>query len=61
MSFTLKVRYRDAAVFFGRRFLSPITGEPKGVIAGYVTENEGNRCARERAFNVKIIPVDSIK
>ena len=42
--FTLKVRYRDAAGFFGRRS-----------IAGYVTENEGNRCARERAFNVKII------
>ena len=42
MSFTLKVRYRDAAIFFGRRN-----------IAGYVTENEGNRCAREHAFNVK--------
>ena len=25
------------------------------------TENEGNRCARERAFNVKITPADSIK
>ena len=50
MSFTLKVRYRDAAVFLGRRS-----------IAGYVTENEGNRCARERAFNVKIISFDSIK
>ena len=49
MSFTLKVRYRDAAVFFGRRN-----------IAGYVTENEGNRCARERAFNVKIAPADRI-
>jgi len=48
--FTLKVRYRDAAVFFGRRS-----------IAGYVTENEGNRCARERAFNVKIASADSIK
>ena len=50
MSFTLKVRYRDAAIFFGR-----------WNIAGYVTENEGNRCARERAFNVKIAPAESIK
>ena len=50
MSFTLKVRYRDAAVFFGRRN-----------IAGYVTETGGNRCARERAFNVKIAPADRIK
>ena len=50
MSFTLKVLYRDAAVFFGRRN-----------IAGYVTENEGNRCARERAFNVKTVPANSIK
>ena len=50
MSFTLKVRYRDAAVFFGRRN-----------IAGYVTENEANRCARERAFNVKIATADRIK
>ena len=47
MSFTLKVRYRDAAVFFGR-----------WNIAGYVTENEGYRCARERAFNVEIAPAD---
>ena len=61
MSFTLKVRYRDAAVFFGRRFLSPDNGGTEGGIAGYVTENEGNRCARERAFNVKIAPIDSIK
>ena len=61
MSFTLKVRCRDAAVFFGEGFCPPITGESKGVIAGYVTENEGNRCARERAFNVKIAPIDSIK
>ena len=61
MSFTLKVRYRDAAVFFGEDFCPPITGEPKGGIAGYVTENEGNRCARERAFNVEIISFDSIK
>ena len=60
MSFTLKVRYRDAAVFFDEDFCPPITGEPKGVIAGYVTENEGNRCARERAFNVKIAPADRI-
>ena len=60
MSFTLKVRYRDAAVFFGEDFGPPITGEPKGVIAGYVTENGGNRCARERAFNVKIAPADRI-
>ena len=45
----------------GEGFCPPITGEPKGVIAGYVTEYEGNRCARERAFNVKIAPVDSIK
>ncbi len=57
--FTLKVRYRDAAV--GEGFCPPTTGEPKGVIAGYVTENEGNRCARERAFNVKIASADSIK
>ena len=61
MSFTLKVRYRDAAIFFDEDFCPPITGEPKGGIAGYVTENEGNRCARERAFNVKIAPTDSIK
>ena len=60
MSFTLKVRYRDAAIFFGEGFCPPITEEPKGVIAGYVTENEGNSCARERAFNVKIAPADSI-
>ena len=60
MSFTLKVRYRDAAIFFGEGFCPPITGEPKGVIAGYVTENEGNRCAQERAFNVKIAPAESI-
>ena len=43
----------------GEDFCPPITGEPKGVIAGYVTENEGNRCARERAFNVKIASADS--
>ena len=49
MSFTLNVRYRDAAVFFGGRN-----------IAGYVTENEGNRCVRERAFNVKIASADRI-
>ncbi len=61
MSFTLKVRYRDAAVFFGEDFCPPITGEPKGGIAGYVTENEGNRCARECAFNVIITPAESIK
>ena len=60
MSFTLKVRHRHAAVSFGEDFCPPITGEPKGVIAGYMTENEGNRCARERAFNVKIAPADSI-
>ncbi len=30
MSFTLKVRYRDAAVFFGRRFLSPDNGGTEG-------------------------------
>ena len=42
MSFTLKVRYRDAAVFFVGRNM-----------AGYMTENEGNRCARKHAFNVK--------
>jgi len=48
--FTLKVRYRDAVVFFGRRS-----------IAGYVTENEGNNCARERAFIVKIASADNIK
>ena len=61
MSFTLKVRYRDAAVFFGEDFCPPITGEPKGGIAGYVTKNEGNRCAREYAFNVIITPAESIK
>ena len=43
----------------GEDFCPPITGEPKGGIAGYVTENEGNRCARERAFNVKIASADS--
>lgn len=48
--FTLKVHYRDANVSFIRMS-----------IAGYVTENEGNRCARESAFNVKIIPIDNIK
>ena len=31
-------------------FCPPITGEPKGVIAGYVTENEGNRCAPRTCF-----------
>ena len=59
--FTLKVRYRDVAVFLERRFLSPDNGGAEGGIAGYVTENEGNRCARERAFNVKIASTDSIK
>ncbi len=39
MSFTLKVRYRDAAVFFGGRN-----------IAGYVTENEGNSCIPSTHF-----------
>ena len=42
-------------------FRPPITGEPKGVIAGYVTENEENRCARERASNVKMTPTDYTK
>ena len=35
--FTLKVRYRDAAV--GEGLCPPTTGEPKGVIAGYAPEN----------------------
>ena len=61
MSYTLKMHYRDAAVFFDEGFCPPITGEPKGGIAGYVTENEGNRCARERAFNVKIATANRIK
>ena len=30
MSFTSKVRYRDAAVFFRRRFLSPFNGGTEG-------------------------------
>ena len=46
----LRQKSLDDFIFFGRRN-----------IAGYVTENEGNRCARERAFNVKIAPADSIK
>ena len=45
----------------GEDFCPPITGEPKGGIAGYVTENEGNRCAQERAFNVKIATANRIK
>ena len=61
MSFTLKVRYRYAAVYFGKCFCPPITGKPKGGIAGDVTENEGDRCARERAFNVKRAPANRIK
>ena len=31
-------------------FCPPITGEPKGVIAGYVTEAEGDRCASRMCF-----------
>ena len=61
MSFTSKVRYRDAAVFFRRRFLSPFNGGTEGGAAGYATENEGHRCARERVFNVKIASADRIK
>ena len=34
----------------GEGFCPPITGEPKGVIAGYVTKNEGNRCAPRTCF-----------
>ena len=34
MSFTLKVRYRDAAVFFRRRFLSPDNGGTEGGHSG---------------------------
>ena len=30
MSFTSKVRYQDAAVFFRRRFLSPFNGGTEG-------------------------------
>ena len=42
-------------------FCPPITGKPKGVIAGYVIEKgEGNICARECAFNVKIMHVGGI-
>ncbi len=36
-------------------------GTEGGGIAGYVTENEGNRCARKRAFNVKTTPTENIK
>ena len=39
--FTLKVRYRDADVSFGRRS-----------IAGYVTEDEGNRCDPENVLSM---------
>ena len=39
----------------------PITGELWGDMSGYVTENEGNRCAQERTFNVKIAPAERIK
>ena len=31
-------------------FCPPITEEPKGVIAGYVTEDEGDRCASRTCF-----------
>ena len=61
MSFTLKVRYRDAAFPFGEGF-SPDNGRTVGGdMSGYVTENEGNRCAQERTFNVKIAPAERIK
>ena len=34
-------------------FCPPITGEPKGVIAGYVTKAEGNICAPIMCFQCK--------
>ena len=34
----------------GEGFCPPITGEPKGLIAGYVTEAEGNRCVSRMCF-----------
>ena len=34
----------------GEGFCPPITGEPKGVIAGYVTEAEGDRCVSRMCF-----------
>ena len=34
----------------GEGFLSPDNGELKGVIAGYVTEAEGDRCVSRMCF-----------
>ena len=34
----------------GEGFCPPITGEPKGGIAGYVTEAEGDRCVSRMCF-----------
>ena len=42
-------------------FCPPITGEPKGVIAGYVTESKGYICAPKTCFQCKKTPTDCIK
>ena len=44
--FRLEVLYRDAACFL-----------TFGSIAGYVTESQGARCARESASKLKVIRV----
>ncbi len=33
-------------------FCPPVTGEPKGVNVIIVTENRGNRCAKETVLNI---------
>ena len=60
MSFTLKVRYRDAAVSFVLSHIARLTPFGPSVKGGQKPSPEENRCARERAFNVKIAPADSI-
>ena len=36
----------------GEGFCPPITGEPKGVIAGYVTENEGGQMRLDNVLSM---------
>lgn len=55
--FTLKVRYLFSGVSFDQGYLPPDNRETEwGYSTGYVAETEENRCARERAFNVKMTP-----
>ena len=44
----------------GEGFCPPITGEPKGVIAGYVTEAEGDRCVSRMCFQCEYDTTDCI-